>query len=67
MENIDKIIIINKHAAFNQILGFIEKNVNRLLFDKVIFDNNVADIITSALKNENIMKTISHPVKTNNN
>lgn len=67
MENINKIIIINKHIAFNDILGFIEKNVNRLLFDKVVFDTNVADIITSALKNKNIMNTISHPVKTNNN
>jgi uncharacterized UPF0160 family protein len=67
MQNINKIIIINKHTAFNDILGFIEKNVNRLLFDKVVFDTNVADIITSALKDKNIMNTISHPVKTNNN
>ena len=66
MENIEKIIIINNNTRFDIILNFIEKNVNRLLFDKVVIDNNVADIISSAIKNKNIMETISHPVKTNN-
>ena len=66
MENIEKIIIINNNTQFDIILNFIEKNVNRLLFDKVVIDNNVADIISSAIKNKNIMETISHPVKTNN-
>tara|TARA_B100001093_G_C26849373_1_gene1024358 strand:+ start:1129 stop:1590 length:462 start_codon:yes stop_codon:yes gene_type:complete len=66
MENIEKIIIINNNTRFDIILNFIEKNVNRLLFDKVVVDNNVADIISSAIKNKNIMETISHPVKINN-
>ena len=39
----------------------------RLLFDKIVGDANISDIVNKALNDKNLLSSISHPVKTDNN
>lgn len=67
LKNIDKFIVYKKNYDSPKILQFIEKFVERTLFDKIVVDNNITQIINSALTNTELLTTISHPVKTDNN
>ena len=49
------------------ILRLIEHRVSRLLFDKIVGDANISDIVNNALNDTNLLTSISHPVKTDSN
>jgi hypothetical protein len=67
IRNIDQFIIYKKNNNSQYILNYIEHSISRELFDKIVADNNISGIIYSALTNDTILSTISHPVKTDNN
>ena len=67
LENIDRFIIYKTNSDTYKILTFIEHNVSRILFDKIIGDTNVSNIVYTALTDKNLLSNISHPVKTDNN
>lgn len=67
LENIDRFIIYKTNSDTDKILSIIEHNVSRILFDKIIGDTNVSNIVNTALTDKNLLSSISHPVKTDNN
>lgn len=67
MKNIDKFIIHKINSDTDRILKLIEHKVSRLLFDKIVGDANISDIVNKALNDKNLLSSISHPVKTDNN
>ena len=67
LENIDRFIIYKTNRDTDKILSIIEHNVSRILFDKIIGDTNVSNIVNTALTDKNLLSSISHPVKTDNN
>ena len=64
MKNIDKFIIYKTNSKTDYILRLIEHRVSRLLFDKIVGDANISDIVNNALNDKNLLTSISHPVKT---
>ena len=67
MKNIDKFIIYKTNSKTDYILRLIEHRVSRLLFDKIVGDANISDIVNNALNDKNLLTSISHPVKTDSN
>jgi len=67
LENIERFIIYKTNSDTDKILNIIEHNVSRILFDKIIGDTNVSNIVNNALTDKNMLSSISHPVKTDNN
>jgi len=67
MDNIDKFIVYKNNSDSQQILNYIETHINRTLFDKIIADDNIKQIVNTALFDNNMLNSISHPVKINNN
>ena len=67
MKNIDKFIIYKTNSKTDYILRLIEHRVSRLLFDKIVGDANISDIVNNALNDKNLLTSISHPVKTGSN
>jgi hypothetical protein len=67
MKNIDKFIIYKTNSKTDYILRLIEHRVSRLLFDKIVGDANISNIVNNALNDKNLLTSISHPVKTGSN
>ena len=67
MNNIDRFIVYKNDSRSQKILNYIEARINRSLFDKIIADDNIKQIINTALYDNNMLNSISHPVKINNN
>ena len=67
MKNIDKFIIYKTNSKTDYILRLIEHRVSRLLFDKIVGDANISNIVNNALNDKNLLTSISHPVKTDSN
>ena len=67
LENIDRFIIYQTNSDTDKILNIIEHSVSRILFDKIIGDTNISNIVNTALTDKNLLSSISHPVKTDNN
>ncbi len=67
MKNIDKFIIYKTNSKTDYILRLIEHRISRLLFDKIVGDANISDIVNNALNDKNLLTSISHPVKTDSN
>ena len=67
IKNIDKFIIYKTNSKTDYILRLIEHRVSRLLFDKIVGDANISDIVNNALNDKNLLTSISHPVKTDSN
>lgn len=67
MNNIDKFIVYKNDRYSQKILNYIEQRINRTLFDKIIADDNIKQIVNTALNDNNMLNSISHPVKINNN
>ena len=58
MKNIDKFIIYKTNSKTDYILRLIEHRVSRLLFDKIVGDANISDIVNNALNDKNLLTSI---------
>ena len=67
LNNVDRFIVFKNDMHSQKILNYIEARINRSLFDKVIADDNIKQIINTALYDNNMLNSISHPVKINSN
>ena len=67
IKNVDKFIIYKTNKDTDRILSLIEHHISRELFDKIVGDNNISDIINQALNDKNLLSNISHPVKKGSN
>lgn len=67
IKNVDKFIIYKTNKDTDRILSLIEHHISRELFDMIVGDNNISDIINQALNDKNLLSNISHPVKKGNN